>query len=189
MSLLTLGNVISALSKRTKPTATQKGHVPYRDSKLTYLLSDSLGGNSLTLMIACVTPTATCYDESVSTLRFAERAKKVTNRARVNLDATSLRILELEAEIAMLKKLLANCTCGSGKSSSMIKNLKLVIGSWMNPKTNGSWNCCGRVGSADTIVTTEPNAFPKTPKLQKFTSKRAKQIGPLASLPPYTPKT
>ncbi|EGF77370.1 hypothetical protein BATDEDRAFT_4048, partial [Batrachochytrium dendrobatidis JAM81] len=78
-SLSSLGNVINALSTHAK-------HVPYRDSKLTYLLSDSLGGNSLTAMIACISPCAASYDETVGTLRFAERAKKVTNQVRVNVD-------------------------------------------------------------------------------------------------------
>jgi hypothetical protein len=83
-SLSCLGNVINALS-------TKASFIPYRDSKLTYLLSDSLGGNSLTIMIACVTPIAGAYEESVGTLRFAERAKKIVNNAKVNVDATTLR--------------------------------------------------------------------------------------------------
>jgi hypothetical protein len=83
-SLSSLGNVINALSSKAS-------YVPYRDSKLTYLLSDSLGGNSLTLVIACLTPISAAYEESVSTLRFAERAKKVENKARINIDPNSLR--------------------------------------------------------------------------------------------------
>lgn len=122
--------MISALSKRK---GISDGHVPYRDSKLTYLLSDSLGGNSLTLMIACVTPTSNNYDETVATLRFAERAKKVKNRARVNLDASSLRILELEAEIAKLKKILSACTCSNKRNLIFQKFFKTV--------TSQRWNC------------------------------------------------
>ncbi|KAI9353703.1 P-loop containing nucleoside triphosphate hydrolase protein [Obelidium mucronatum] len=87
-SLSALGNVISAL---TSPTKTAKQHIPYRDSKLTYLLSDSLGGNALTLMITCCSPTAKNYSESLSTLRFAERVKKVINKAVVNMDPFLLR--------------------------------------------------------------------------------------------------
>ncbi|KAK5669187.1 hypothetical protein QVD99_003597 [Batrachochytrium dendrobatidis] len=104
-SLSSLGNVINALSTHAK-------HVPYRDSKLTYLLSDSLGGNSLTAMIACISPCAASYDETVGTLRFAERAKKVTNQVRVNVDPIVLRMLALEAEIARLRGILDKCTCG-----------------------------------------------------------------------------
>ncbi|TPX70411.1 hypothetical protein SpCBS45565_g01720 [Spizellomyces sp. 'palustris'] len=104
-SLLALGNVISALSSQTR-TPTQ--HVSYRDSKLTYLLSDSLGGNALTVMIACATPSGSCYEETIGTLRFAERANKVALRARVNIDLQSRRILSLESEIAHLRQLLAS---------------------------------------------------------------------------------
>ncbi|KAJ3033531.1 Chromosome-associated kinesin kif4a [Rhizophlyctis rosea] len=107
-SLSCLGNVINAL------TTSQK-HVPYRDSKLTYLLSDSIGGNSLTLMITCVTPTLSNHDESLSTLRFAERVKKVKNAAKVNVDATMMRIMQLEAEIKALRDMLAKCTCGAAR--------------------------------------------------------------------------
>ncbi|ORY42372.1 kinesin-domain-containing protein, partial [Rhizoclosmatium globosum] len=82
-SLSALGNVISAL---TSPSSSAKHHVPYRDSKLTYLLSDSLGGNALTLMITCCSPVSKNYSESISTLRFAERVKKVVNKAVVNMD-------------------------------------------------------------------------------------------------------
>lgn len=130
-SLLSLGNVISALSKRpsTKDDQGHQKYIPYRDSKLTYLLSDSLGGNSLTLMVACVTPTGACYDESISTLRFAERAKKVTNNARVNLDATSLKILELEGEIHRLKTLLSKCSCGIAEESG--SSLMMKITKWI----------------------------------------------------------
>ncbi|KAL7750647.1 hypothetical protein RI367_003989 [Sorochytrium milnesiophthora] len=105
-SLSCLGNVINALT-------SERAHVPYRDSKLTYLLSDSLGGNSLTLMVACVNPTSANHDESISTLRFAERVKKVKNNAVLNVDPASKRIMELEAEVATLRQALSNCKCGA----------------------------------------------------------------------------
>ncbi|KAI9096528.1 P-loop containing nucleoside triphosphate hydrolase protein [Phlyctochytrium arcticum] len=107
-SLLALGNVISALSSRSSTpssSSTSSDHVSYRDSKLTWLLSDSLGGNALTVMLACLTPSATNYEESLSTLRFAERAKKVALQARVNVDSHSLRILTLQAEIDCLRNI------------------------------------------------------------------------------------
>ncbi|KAJ3032035.1 UNVERIFIED_CONTAM: hypothetical protein HDU68_008068 [Siphonaria sp. JEL0065] len=115
-SLSALGNVISALTSPTKGSSKQ--HIPYRDSKLTYLLSDSLGGNALTLMITCCSPTAKNYSESLSTLRFAERVKKVINKAVVNMDPYLLRIAELEAENLGLRKRLEACTCGSGAAMS-----------------------------------------------------------------------
>ncbi|KAJ3232325.1 Kinesin-like protein kif21b [Chytriomyces hyalinus] len=117
-SLSALGNVISAL---TSP-AHGGAHIPYRDSKLTYLLSDSLGGNALTLMITCCSPTGRNYQESVSTLRFAERVKKVQNKATVNMDKNLIRIAELEAEILRLNQLLALCTChGVGGIMAKVK--------------------------------------------------------------------
>ncbi|KAJ3295972.1 Kinesin-like protein kif3a [Rhizoclosmatium sp. JEL0117] len=118
-SLSALGNVISAL---TSPGNAAKKHIPYRDSKLTYLLSDSLGGNALTLMITCCSPAPRNYSESVSTLRFAERVKKVVNKAVVNMDPYLLRIAELEAEVLALKKQLENCTCGGRGGGSACPN-------------------------------------------------------------------
>ncbi|OQS04510.1 kinesin, partial [Thraustotheca clavata] len=78
--LLALGNVISALGDESK----KRQHVPYRDSKLTRLLQDSLGGNSKTLMIACVSPAAVNFEESLNTLKYANRAKNIKNRPVVN---------------------------------------------------------------------------------------------------------
>ncbi|KDO18663.1 hypothetical protein SPRG_16020 [Saprolegnia parasitica CBS 223.65] len=78
--LLALGNVISALGDEAK----KKLHVPYRDSKLTRLLQDSLGGNSTTLMIACVSPAASNFEETLNTLKYANRAKNIKNRPVVN---------------------------------------------------------------------------------------------------------
>jgi hypothetical protein len=80
--LLALGNVINALSD----TAKKGGHVPYRDSKLTRLLQDSLGGNSRTLMIACISPADSSFTESINTLNYASRAKSIKNRSVVNLE-------------------------------------------------------------------------------------------------------
>lgn len=78
LSLSALGNVISAL------VDGKAKHIPYRDSKLTRLLQDSLGGNTRTLMIACVSPASRDYDETLSTLRYANRAKNIHNKPRIN---------------------------------------------------------------------------------------------------------
>ena len=75
-SLSALGNVIHALSD---VAAGKQRHVHYRDSKLTFLLRDSLGGNSRTFVIATVSPVAACFDETLSTLKFARSAKKIRN--------------------------------------------------------------------------------------------------------------
>ncbi|KAI9145377.1 P-loop containing nucleoside triphosphate hydrolase protein, partial [Paraphysoderma sedebokerense] len=81
-SLLTLGNCISALSDSKR----RIGHIPYRDSKLTKLLMDSLGGNGMALMISCISPSANNLSETLKTLRYASRAKKIRNRPVVQID-------------------------------------------------------------------------------------------------------
>ena len=108
--LLALGNVIAALGDETR----KMGHVPYRDSKLTRMLQDSLGGNSQTLMLACVSPSDVNYSESLNTLQYANRAKNIKNKVSINEDYSSaannaeirsLRalVLQLRTELAMLK--------------------------------------------------------------------------------------
>jgi kinesin family protein 4/21/27 len=82
--LLALGNVISALGDPSRAKSHTNSHVPYRDSKLTRLLQDSLGGNAHTLMIACVSPTEWNIGETVNTLKYANRARNIKNRAVVN---------------------------------------------------------------------------------------------------------
>lgn len=82
LSLMTLGTVINALADRT----SSRGHIPYRNSQLTRLLQESLGGNSATVMIAAVSPAAYNYDETLSTLRYAHRAKSIENEIVRNED-------------------------------------------------------------------------------------------------------
>ena len=81
-SLSTLGRVITLLSDKKK----KKQFVPYRDSKLTKLLMDSLGGTSMTVMVACCSPSSAYLDETLSTLNYASRAKKIQNRPSVQVD-------------------------------------------------------------------------------------------------------
>lgn len=80
LSLSALGNVISAL------VDGKINHIPYRDSKLTRLLQDSLGGNTKTIMIAAISPANYNYDETLSTLRYASRAKFIQNKPKINED-------------------------------------------------------------------------------------------------------
>ncbi|KAF8965215.1 kinesin domain-containing protein [Flammula alnicola] len=82
--LLALGNVISALGDPSRAKSNTASHVPYRDSKLTRLLQDSLGGNAHTLMIACVSPAEWNAGETINTLKYANRARNIKNRAVVN---------------------------------------------------------------------------------------------------------
>uniref|UniRef100_A0A8D0QG50 Kinesin family member 16B n=1 Tax=Sus scrofa TaxID=9823 RepID=A0A8D0QG50_PIG len=111
-SLVTLGNVISALADLSQDAANplvkkKQVFVPYRDSVLTWLLKDSLGGNSKTIMIATISPADVNYGETLSTLRYANRAKNIINKPTINEDANVKLIRELRAEIARLKMLLA----------------------------------------------------------------------------------
>ncbi|NXL44052.1 KIF14 protein, partial [Podilymbus podiceps] len=100
-SLLTLGKVISALSKQSRNV--KKTFIPYRESVLTWLLKESLGGNSQTAMIATVSPAARSTEETLGTLRYAKQACSIINSAKVNEDVNAKLIRELKAEIEKLK--------------------------------------------------------------------------------------
>ncbi|XP_072134984.1 kinesin-like protein KIF3C isoform X1 [Mobula birostris] len=97
LSLSALGNVISAL------VDGKSTHIPYRDSKLTRLLEDSLGGNAKTIMVATVGPASSNYDESLTTLRYANRTKNIKNKPRINEDPKDALLREFQEEIARLK--------------------------------------------------------------------------------------
>ncbi|XP_056437594.1 kinesin-like protein KIF13B isoform X2 [Gadus chalcogrammus] len=101
-SLSTLGLVISALAEQGAGKNKNK-FVPYRDSVLTWLLKDSLGGNSRTAMVATVSPAADNYEETLSTLRYADRAKSIVNHAVVNEDPNARIIRELREEVEKLR--------------------------------------------------------------------------------------
>ncbi|CAG2214011.1 KIF21 [Mytilus edulis] len=97
--LLALGNVISALGDMSKKST----HVPYRDSKLTRLLQDSLGGNSRTLMIACISPSDRDFIETLNTLKYANRARNIKNKVIANQDKASKQLAILRTEITQLQ--------------------------------------------------------------------------------------
>lgn len=130
-SLTTLGIVINALAAQSiatvssstgqspmKSAATSKRHIPYRDSTLTFLLKESLGGNSKTFMIATVSPSADSYEESLSTLRYADRAKSVMMKAFVNETAGDKRIRELEEEVMRLRQQIRSLLSAEARRSS-----------------------------------------------------------------------
>uniref|UniRef100_A0A673FLN2 Kinesin-like protein n=1 Tax=Sinocyclocheilus rhinocerous TaxID=307959 RepID=A0A673FLN2_9TELE len=96
--LLSLGNVISALGDESK----KGSFVPYRDSKLTRLLQDSLGGNSHTLMIACVSPADSNIEETINTLRYADRARKIKNKPILNVDPRAVEMKRLRQQVRSL---------------------------------------------------------------------------------------
>ncbi|XP_038056544.1 kinesin-II 85 kDa subunit-like [Patiria miniata] len=98
LSLSTLGNVISSL------VDGKSTHIPYRNSKLTRLLQDSLGGNAKTVMCANIGPAEYNYDETISTLRYANRAKNIKNNARINEDPKDALLRQFQKEIEELKK-------------------------------------------------------------------------------------
>lgn len=110
-SLLTFINVISTLadlatSTSNDSTPNRKHYIPYRDSVLTWLLKDSLGGNSKTFILAAISPADLNYVETLSTLRYANRAKNIINKPTINEDPNVKLIRELKAEIVKLKLLL-----------------------------------------------------------------------------------
>ncbi|XP_053099892.1 kinesin-like protein KIF13A isoform X9 [Hemicordylus capensis] len=105
-SLSTLGLVISSLADQAAGKGKNK-FVPYRDSVLTWLLKDNLGGNSQTAMIATISPAADNYEETLSTLRYADRAKRIVNHAIVNEDPNARVIRELREEVEKLKEQLS----------------------------------------------------------------------------------
>uniref|UniRef100_A0A6I8P1L2 Kinesin family member 4A n=1 Tax=Ornithorhynchus anatinus TaxID=9258 RepID=A0A6I8P1L2_ORNAN len=106
--LLCLGNVISALGDDKKG-----GFVPYRDSKLTRLLQDSLGGNSHTVMIACVSPADSNMEETLNTLRYADRARKIKNKPVVNVDPQTAELHHLKQQVQQLQVLLLQAHGGT----------------------------------------------------------------------------
>jgi len=119
-SLLCLGQVINSLVDREKGKAQK--HVPFRDSKLTFLLRDSFGGNSKTCLVATVTPSVTSLSETISTLTFAQRAKMITNTAVLN-ENTCGSVSALQAEIARLRAELELTTSAANSGDQHMVNV------------------------------------------------------------------
>ncbi|GBC24959.2 P-loop containing nucleoside triphosphate hydrolase protein [Rhizophagus irregularis DAOM 181602=DAOM 197198] len=130
--LLALGNVISALGDESRKFT----HIPYRDSKLTRLLQDSLGGNSQTLMLACVSPADSNFMETLNTLKYANRARNIKNKVSVNesYDGNSVEINQLRGQISRLKMEIQTLRAGgcneetSRKHEEDIKSLQNELG-------------------------------------------------------------
>ncbi|XP_050291792.1 kinesin-like protein KIN-4A isoform X1 [Quercus robur] len=129
--LLALGNVISALGDEKK--RKEGVHVPYRDSKLTRLLQDSLGGNSKTVMIACVSPADINAEESLNTLKYANRARNIQNKPVVNRDLISNEMQKMRQQLMNLQAELG--ARGGGAPSDEVQVLKDRI-AWLEA-TNG----------------------------------------------------
>ena len=121
LSLSALGNVISAL------VDGKSQHIPYRDSKLTRLLQDSLGGNTKTVMIANIGPADYNFDETMSTLRYANRAKNIKNKPKINEDPKDAMLREFQEEIARLK---AQLERGGGDAGAFDANGSFTSGGY-----------------------------------------------------------
>ncbi|KAJ3084839.1 kinesin-domain-containing protein [Rhizoclosmatium globosum] len=129
LSLSALGNCISAL------VDGKSSHIPYRDSKLTRLLQDSLGGNAKTLMIATLSPASYNYDETLSTLRYANRAKNIKNKPKINEDPKDAMLREYQEEINKLKQALE----AKQKGTTVIKKVvrKKIMKKVKKPSDSG----------------------------------------------------
>mmetsp|Transcript_10601 Transcript_10601/g.20097 ORF Transcript_10601/g.20097 Transcript_10601/m.20097 type:complete len:1047 (-) Transcript_10601:329-3469(-) len=114
--LLALGNCISALADEKR----KGGHVPFRDSKITRLLQDSLGGNSRTIMIACVSPADVNEEEGLNTLKYANRAKNIQNQAVINRDPTKLKLEALRRRVICLEQALTAAELPIPASTEMV---------------------------------------------------------------------
>ncbi|ETE66895.1 StAR-related lipid transfer protein 9, partial [Ophiophagus hannah] len=171
-SLVTLGIVISTLAENTQMFSScqsissiasevdsdrtdsycgsninsckRQAYIPYRDSILTWLLKDSLGGNSKTIMVATISPASCCYNETVNTLRYASNAKKIINKPRVNEDANVKLIRELQEEIRRLKVMLMNFEMMNsspswsddkeGNLTELVLQNEIKVDKWINRK-------------------------------------------------------
>ncbi|XP_016120258.1 stAR-related lipid transfer protein 9-like, partial [Sinocyclocheilus grahami] len=113
------GSTVGSHSSSLSGSGRRQCFIPYRDSVLTWLLKDSLGGNSKTIMIATVSPSSSSYNETLSTLRYAAHARNIVNKPRVNEDANVRLIRELREEIDRLKSMLLNF--------EMVPNFKGIV--------------------------------------------------------------
>lgn len=104
---ISINKSLSTLSKVIEALVTHQSHIPYRESSLTRLLKDSLGGNAKTVMIACISPADTNCSETVNTLRWADQARKIQNKPTVNVDPTTSEILKLKQRIIELEEIIA----------------------------------------------------------------------------------
>ena len=126
LSLTALGNVISSLVENA--SGGKQRHIPYRDSKLTRLLQDSLGGNTKTVMVAAVGPADYNYEETLSTLRYANRAKNIKNKPKVNEDPKDALLRQYQEEISRLKSLLVTHLSAAGLAPEVLQGILAAVG-------------------------------------------------------------
>uniref|UniRef100_A0A7N5J8D0 Kinesin family member 27 n=1 Tax=Ailuropoda melanoleuca TaxID=9646 RepID=A0A7N5J8D0_AILME len=113
--LLALGNVISALGDPRRKSS----HIPYRDAKITRLLKDSLGGSAKTVMITCVSPSSSDFDESLNSLKYANRARNIRNKPTLNFSPELDRMDEMEFEIKLLREALQSQQASISQTSQI----------------------------------------------------------------------
>ncbi|KAG7272490.1 hypothetical protein CRUP_005962 [Coryphaenoides rupestris] len=126
-SLTTLGKVISALAEVNKKKKKVENFIPYRDSVLTWLLRENLGGNSRTAMVAALSPADINYDETLSTLRYADRAKQIRCNAVINEDPNNRLVRELKEEVSRLKELLGDLSTVTHAMTGMSPSPSLSV--------------------------------------------------------------
>ncbi|XP_061592384.1 kinesin-like protein KIF1B isoform X27 [Cololabis saira] len=141
-SLTTLGKVISALAEVSKKKK-KSDFIPYRDSVLTWLLRENLGGNSRTAMVAALSPADINYDETLSTLRYADRAKNIKCNAVINEDPNNKLVRDLKDEVARLKDLL--------RAQGLGDILETPIGSLTASPSSGALSSQGGLQSVTSI--------------------------------------
>lgn len=124
---ISINKSLSTLSKVIEALVTRQLHIPYRESSLTRLLKDSLGGNARTVMIACVSPADSNCSETLNTLRWADQARKIQNKPVVNMDPATAEILRLKQRVAELEELLGASARGSTGEESATHQRQQVL--------------------------------------------------------------
>lgn len=149
--LFALAKVISVLAENAGKPKSKHRHVPYRDSKLTRLLQDSLGGNARTLLIACVSPADSSVEESLGTLRYAQRARRICNKPTVNTDPTAVEVSDLRAALSRARAQI---------SALVTDNERLRAQLGLTPRR------CLQRRTSHTSPTPADRSIPQTPGLQ-----------------------
>lgn len=172
-SLSTLGRVIAALAdKEAGARFSGNSRIPYRDSVLTWLLKDSLGGNTLTVMLATISPAEISCDETLSTLRYANSAKRIKTHAIVNEDQNLKMIRELREELALLRAEFGSVPAGSDLTLDSLKDQTVTF--------LGANGAIGHMSKADMVERMEQttelmNAVNRSWEQKLETTRRAQQ--------------
>uniref|UniRef100_A0A8C2GHS4 plus-end-directed kinesin ATPase n=1 Tax=Cyprinus carpio TaxID=7962 RepID=A0A8C2GHS4_CYPCA len=163
-SLTTLGKVISALAEvdsapnKNKKKKKVESFIPYRDSVLTWLLRENLGGNSRTAMVAALSPADINYDETLSTLRYADRAKQIRCNAVINEDPNNRLVRELKEEVSRLKDLLYAQGLGDIIESDFSTVTNAMTGMSPSPSLSALSSRAGSIGSLHDRIMFSPGS-------------------------------